>query len=154
MFGSSEDWRLFTEGFDADLDQTDQVRVGVGPLVKVGQIDLATAIHMFGHLDLHVRRGLDEGQRGVERMCVQQGDGYRDVVVLTLIRDWDGPHQVQEFPLTTVIKDKLLPLGGQPFVVVEKSLDVLLGEVRVLVSWLHGGEEAGQDGVVTLSLIL
>ena len=28
--------------------------------------------------------------------------------------------------------------------------DVLLGEVRVLVSWLHGGEEAGQDGVVTL----
>ena len=116
MSGSSGDWRLFTEGYDADLDQTDQVRVGVGPLVKVGQMDLATGIHMLGHLDLHVRRGLDEGHWGVERMCVPQGDGYRDVVDLTIVRNRNGSHQVHEFLLTTVIGDKLPRLGGQPFI--------------------------------------
>ena len=33
LFRSGEDWRLFTEGDDTDLDQTDQVRVRMRPLV-------------------------------------------------------------------------------------------------------------------------
>ena len=105
---------------------------------------------MFGHLDLHVRRRLDESEGGVVGVSVEQSERYGDVVVLALVRHWDRPHQVQQLPLTAVVEDELLSLGSQALVVMDQSLHVLLGEVRVPVAWLHAGEEAGQESVVTV----
>ena len=45
----------------------------MGPLVEVGQVDLAAGVHVLAHLDLHVGCGLDEGHGGVIGMGVQQG---------------------------------------------------------------------------------
>ena len=45
----------------------------MGPLVEVGQVDLAAGVHVFAHLDLHVGRGLHKGHGGVIGMGVQQG---------------------------------------------------------------------------------
>lgn len=61
LFRLGIDWWLFTEGDNANLNKSQQVRVWVSPLVQIGQVDLPCSIHMLGHLHLHVRRGLDKG---------------------------------------------------------------------------------------------
>ena len=42
------------EGDDADLDESDNVRVVVVPLVEVRKVDLARVVDVFGHADVHV----------------------------------------------------------------------------------------------------
>jgi len=88
------DRRLLAECDDADLHQTQQVRVRMGPLMQVGKIYLASSIHMLGHLHLHVRGWLHKGQRSMVRVGVQQPQRYGDVVCLSLIWDRYGTLQV------------------------------------------------------------
>lgn len=83
-------------------------------------------------------------------MGVQQGDGYWYVVGLSFIRHWDSSHQVEQFPLTTIIENELLSLGSQALVVMQQGLDILLGEVRMSVARLNTGEESAEESIVTV----
>ena len=57
-------WRLITECEDAHLDEAQQVIVWMGPVVEVGEVDLAAGVHVFAHLDLHVGCGFHKGHGG------------------------------------------------------------------------------------------
>ena len=59
-----------------------------------------------------------------------------------LVRNRDSTDQVQQLSLPPVIEDELLPLGGEPLVVVEERHHVPLGHVWVSVAGLHAGQEA------------
>jgi len=81
---------LLAEGDDADLHQTNQVGGRVGPLVQVRQVNLASSIHVFAHLDLHVTGRLDKAEWSMVGMGVQKVKGHRDVVMLATVWDRDS----------------------------------------------------------------
>ena len=85
----------------------------MGPLVEVGQVDLPTLVHMLRDLDLHVRGGLDVADGGVVGMGLQEPEGHRDVVVVSLVRDGDGAQDVDHVPVGSVIEYELIRLWDQ-----------------------------------------
>ena len=42
------------------------------PLMKIGEIDLATSVHVLAHLDLHVRGGFHECYGSIVGVGVKQ----------------------------------------------------------------------------------
>ena len=147
LLGLGEHGRLLAEGDGADLDEAQQVGVGVSPLVQVGKVDLAAGVHVFADLDLHVRGRLDEGEGRVVGVGVQQGHGDGDVVGLALVGHGNGAHKMQQLPLPPVVEHELVQLGGEALVVVQQGEHVTLGEVGVSVGGLDAPQQPGQLGL-------
>ena len=72
VLGSCKQRRLLAEDDDAHLDKAQEIIIRMGPLLEVGQVDLAAGVHVLAHLDLHVSCGLHKGHGGVIGMGVQQ----------------------------------------------------------------------------------
>ncbi len=76
--------------------------------MEVGQVNLAVAIDMLGHFDLHVWSRPHEANRGVGGVSVQDPDGDGDVVHGAPVGHWNCPFQSDEVPGTTVIKGEFV----------------------------------------------
>ena len=91
------------------------------PLMKIGEIDLATSVHVLAHLDLHVRGGFHECYGSIVGVGVEQSHGYWYVVSLTLVRDWNCSHQVEQLSVSTIVEGELVTLGSETLVVEQQS---------------------------------
>jgi len=105
----------------------------VRPLVEVWKIDLASSINMFTHFHLHVWGWLDVAEGRMIRMCVEQVQRDGDVVILTPVWHRDRALNVDEVPLLAVIESELVLLGSKSLVVVDQSLNLSLGQLRMAV---------------------
>jgi len=105
----------------------------VRPLVEVWKIDLASSINMFTHFHLHVRGWLDVAEGSMIRMGVEQVQRDGDVVILTPVWHRDRALNVDEVPLLAVIESELVLLGSKSLVVVDQSLNLSLGQLRMAV---------------------
>jgi hypothetical protein len=101
--------------------------------VEVWKIDLASSINMFTHFHLHVRGWLDIAEGRMIGMGVEQVKRDGDVVILTPVWHRDCALNVDEVPLLAVVECKLVLLGSEPLVVVDQSLNLPLGQLRMAV---------------------
>ena len=111
--GSTVDRRLLTEGDDEYLDEAEDVRGAVVPLVEVGQVDLPTLVHMFGHLDLHVRGRLHVADGGVVGVSLQEPQRDGDIVVLAFVGDRYRPEDVDHVSVSSIVEYELVRLWDQ-----------------------------------------
>lgn len=132
--GSGKHRALLTKCNDANLNQAHYVGLTPVPLVQVWQIDLPCVIHMLGNSDFHIISGTDITHWSMQGVCVQDPDAHRDVIVCTMVWDWNCAREAYELSLGSIIKNEVLKFGCETSVVCESIDYVFLASLMISVS--------------------